>query len=241
MHYLVTVSYDGSNHHGFSRQKNVLSIQGVIEDALQSIYRYPIKIIGSGRTDASVHAIDQKIQFTETKANLSTNKVKSLLNKYLPSDIHVVNVKLVNDKFHCLRDVKSKTYIYKINTNTYDVFLSRYMLFIDHKLNIKKLKDAMKLFIGEHDFLSFSSSELTNTIRIIYKFNVTYKKGIYTFKITGNGFLRYMVRMILGSIIAYHDNKLDLQSLRKLLLIPKKGSCQYKLSGNGLCLKKITY
>jgi tRNA pseudouridine38-40 synthase len=157
-----------------------------------------------------------------------------------PIDILFKEVKIVNDKFHARFSAKYKTYIYLISSID-EIFKRNYQFFYEHKINIIKIKKAMKLFIGNHDFKSFSTSVLDNSIRTISKFNIKKRKHMYVFSITGNGFLRNMVRMILGSLLDINENKKNINDITKLLSNPKKGSSIAKVPGCGLYLKEVKY
>jgi tRNA pseudouridine38-40 synthase len=165
------------------------------------------------------------------------NGLKSLQ----PSDIDFISVKRVDGMFNARFSCKCKTYRYVINNGEYDVFKSNYEYFYKRKVNISLLKKGLNLFKGEHDFKSFSTSVLENTKRIIYKTSIV-KKGHYLYvEITGNGFLRNMVRMIMGSLIDLNEKKKSLNDIKNLLNIPSKGSAIAKIKACGLYLVDVKY
>ncbi len=241
MNYLVDVSYDGNNYHGWSIQKNNISVQQTIEQALERIYKKKITITGSGRTDTKVHAIHQYFNFHEDEVNLSIAKLIIALKDQIPSDIKINEIKNVKDSFNARYDVKAKTYLYVINIGKFDLFRNKYLLNYNKQINIDLWKKASKLFIGTHNFLSFSKSELCNTNRTITDIKIVKSKNLVNVYITGNGFLRSMVRMIIGSLIDLNNNKKSIVDIKNLINNPKKGSAISLANPCGLYLYQVIY
>ena len=241
MNYLVDISYDGNNYHGWSKQENNISIQQTIEQALKRIYHKKITIIGSGRTDAKVHAIHQYFNFHEDKINLDPSKLMNAFTYQIPKDIKINKIKIVNKNFNARYNVKLKTYLYVINTGKFDLFKNNYLLNYNKQINVNLWKKAIKLFLGTHDFLSFSKSELTNTTRTITNIKITKSNDLLNVYITGNGFLRSMVRMIIGSLIDLNNMKKSITDIVNLINNPKKGSAITLANPCGLYLYKIVY
>jgi tRNA pseudouridine38-40 synthase len=208
---------------------------------LLKVFERKINIEGSSRTDSYVHAIGQVFSFKIDNDSLPPKKILQILNKIKPRDINFVSIKKVNDKFHARFNSKSKTYEYVINLGKENVFNNNYVYNYHHKINLALLKKASKLLIGKHNFKSFSRSELENTTRTIKKINFKITDDKLTITIVGDGFLRNMVRMILGSLLDVNENKKTLNDIVILLNNPIKGSCITKLPGCGLYLKKIKY
>ena len=241
MNYLVDISYDGNNYHGWSKQKNNISIQQSIEEGLSSIYKKKINIVGSGRTDAKVHAIHQYFNFHENEINLSIDKLKNALKYKIPTDIKINNIEVVDDNFNARYNVKNKTYLYLINTNEFDLFKNNYLLNYNKPIDLNLWNKAKVLFVGTHDFLSFSKSTLVNTTRTINEIKILNNKGLVKIYINGNGFLRNMVRMIVGSLIDLNENKKSLSDIKRLISNPKKGSAITLANPCGLYLYKVNY
>ena len=166
---------------------------------------------------------------------------KKAINDLLPKSIRIKSVKIVNDNFNAQHFALNKTYKYVINTASYDLFNNDYLYNYNKKINVSLLKKASKALLGKHDFLSFSTSELKDTIRIINSISFKKDKNLLIIRINGNGFLRNQVRMIVGSLLDINENKKDKNSLEVLLTNPKKGSCIRKAPGSGLYLEKINY
>lgn len=242
MRYKVTISYNGSNYHGWAKQNELATVQKTVEDALNSFFPYPITIYGSGRTDAKVHARAQVFHFdTKKESNIRSNELLKALNNILPYDIHILQIQEANSNFNARFDVKQKTYEYIINVGKYDVFLNQLEYQYNKNIDIKKMKTAIKLFIGSHDFLSFCTEQRESNIRKIFAFKISKNNNLVYFTITANGFLRNMVRMIIGALLAFNDNKIDLITIKNNLSNPQKGHSTYKAPGCGLYLKKVKY
>ena len=208
MRYLMTFSYDGTLFSGYQIQKNKRTIQEEIEKVLKKInHDKEIKIYSSGRTDAHVHALNQKAHFDFEQFDVENLKYK--MNKMLPNDIYVKKIEEVNDDFHARFSEKVKEYTYKINTLEYNPFEANYIYQYNNHLNIEKMKEAITYFIGEHDFTSFTASKgkKEDMVRIIYDANITENNGIIEIKFRGNGFLQYMVRNMVGFLIEVGEEK----------------------------------
>ena len=235
MKYMMVISYDGSKFHGFQRQNNIRNVQGYIEENLSKILNEKIIIKGSGRTDAGVHAYYQVVHF---ETNKDIYHLKNKLNNIL-EDIKIKKIKKVDINFHARHSVKSKIYLYKIDlSNKRD---SNYYLKVNYKIDINKMKDASKVFIGTHDFENFVAGfreDYTSTINKIkfYKFN----KILYI-KFKGYGFYRYMVRNLVGSLLEVGKGKLSIEELNDILNNKDNKRRLPTSSPNGLYLYKINY
>lgn len=241
MRYLAIVQYDGTSFMGWQIQSNVRTIQEEIEKVLSKVLNTPTKIFGSGRTDARVHSIGQTFHFDSKKID-DLGKFTYSINSLLPEDIHIVSIKKVADDFHARFSAKDKTYLYILNTGRYDVFNRNYTNQYLRELDIKAIKEASKLFLGEHNFKNFTSKEedKDNYIRTINSFDVVVNGDVISFYINGNGFMRYMVRMIIGTLIEVGLGKLSLEEVKEYLS-DKDNQVPYKASPEGLFLYKVNY
>jgi len=243
MRYKVTVAYDGNRYAGFQSQVNALAIQDVIEKVLEIIFRTKIRIIMSSRTDAGVHAKGQVFHFdSDIKKDL--DKLKYSFNCLLPKDIHVIEVKNVTEKFHARFSVKNKTYEYIINNGEYDVFLDGYAYQCHYKLDIDLMKKGAELFIGEHDFGSFNTSsikEYPNQVRTISEFKITKSKDLIKIRVTSTGFLRNMVRIMVGTLLDLGRGQKSFDDVKNMLEKPSKNTRRYNADPHGLYLIKIRY
>ena len=243
MRYKVTVAYDGNNYAGFQSQINALTIQDTIEKVLAQIFREKIRIVMSSRTDAGVHAKGQVFHF-DSQVKKDLGKLKYSFNCLLPKDIHVLKIENVTEKFHSRFSVKNKTYEYIINTGEYDVFMDGYAYQCHYELDVDMMKKASKLFIGTHDFGSFNTSsikEYPNQVRTISEFKITQKKDLIIIRVTSTGFLRNMVRIMVGTLIDLGRGQKTIKDIKNMLDHPSKTTRRYNADPHGLYLIKIRY
>ena len=238
--YKLSIAYDGTNYFGFQKQKNKPTIQGKLEEAL-NLLMDSYELNYSGRTDAGVHAKSQIVNI-KTDLILDTQKINSL-NKILGDSISINSVKVVSSNFHARYGATERTYKYLVrdsksnyphlNKNTYQ----HYSL-----LNLEDLNKVAKLFIGEHNFSSFSRVEkFNNPERNIFSSKWIKKNGIYEYTIIANSFLRNMVRNIVGVQIAYSDNKISLKDVLNELKKPSGERLNFIAPAHGLILWKVKY
>ena len=195
MRFLIKFSYDGSNYNGFQYQKGLPSIQESLETALTKINNNnKTNIVATGRTDKGVHALCQYAH-ANIGVNITEEKLKRALNSNLPDDIHVINTKIVDDTFHARYDVKYKEYRYYINLGEYNPLERNYVFQYNHELNINAMKEAIKFFIGTHDFRAFvtENKEKENCIRTITTAIIEKQNNKIEIVFRGTGFLRYQV------------------------------------------------
>ncbi len=246
MRYLMTFSYDGTKFNGYQRQPNLRTIQEEIENKLTMINgQKSVKIFASGRTDALVHAINQKAHF-DLSNDLKPDKVRKSLNQLLlrqANDIYIKDVKIVNDDFNARHDVVSKTYEYKINIGEYNPIEANYSYQYCHELDINKMISASKYLLGEHDFASFvkKDSLKEDNIRDIYEILIKEINQGIVITITGNGFLRYMVRNIVGLLVTVGENKLEPIDVKTILEKKDRIFATKTAPACGLYLKDVKY
>ena len=236
------LSYKGTNFFGYQIQKDSTqrSVQKEIQDVLKRIFNSEIKIFSSGRTDRGVHAVGQVIHF-DVEKEVNVAKLKHSINCLLPSDIHFISLEEVDETFHARFSCVNKEYRYVINLGEYSPLTNDIMYNYCSSLDLEKIKEAMKLFIGRHNFINFCANDDGDYIREIYSFTCEEKENIITFKIIGNGFRRYMVRMIIGTLIEVGKNKLDIDSLRTLINGENFLRVSFKAPSEGLYLYKVNY
>ncbi len=203
--YKLTIQYDGNRYKGWQRLGDSDStIQGKIEKAISVLIGEQIEIIGSSRTDAGVHALQQVANF-KTVQELTTERIMSFLNHYLPPDISVIQVEQVDERFHARFHATEKTYLYKIWNREYSQpFLRKYSMHVVKPLDIEKMKQAAAHFIGEHDFTAYANakSKKKDSVRTIHQLELSEQDGMIELRVTGNGFLYNMVRKMVGTLIA---------------------------------------
>ncbi|MEF9984989.1 MAG: tRNA pseudouridine(38-40) synthase TruA [Malacoplasma sp.] len=242
MNYTLEISYIGTNFFGFSKQlEQYKTVQSTIEGTLLKFFNKPTPIIGCGRTDKYVHAIKHISNF-HTNETFNMDELFYFLQKNLSDDdIYIKKVEQVKENFHARFSCKSKTYLYKINDNVFNCFQKDYIYQFNRKINMRKMKRLAKHFIGEKNFLSFSTSKLENTTRTINWIKIKKEENIICIYINANGFLRNMVRMIVASLIKFSFEYDKRDNIFKLLDNPKKGSSIEKAPGLGLYLFEINY
>ena len=243
MRYKIIFSYDGSDFNGYQKQKGLRTVQYEMEKALKQINNNKdVKFSSSGRTDAFVHAYNQ-VGHADIDVKITEYKLKRALNSILPDDIYVKETKIVKDDFHSRYMVKSKEYIYKINMGEYNVLERNYVYQYNNKLNIKNMKKAAKYLIGTHDFAAFVSNEdkKEDNVRTIYKIDFTLKDNILCIKFNGNGFLKYMVRIMVATLIKVGEGKLNYKDVKTILESKDRKRIPYTAPAEGLYLNKVKY
>ncbi len=240
---LLSIEYDGTNYCGWQKQPNVKTIQGEIEKAIKQAIGEDVEIFGSGRTDAGVHALNQKAHFDMTLP-VPISKLADILNNVLPDDIVIKSSEEVDTDFHARFSVHKKCYRYKIyNSNVKNAFLATRVGVVKNKLDIDKMKEAAALLIGEHDFHGFCSANTSveNFVRTIYDIKVAQEGDFIKVDVCGNGFLYNMVRIIVGTLVDYSLGKLSLQDIKQALIQGDRSKAGQTMSPHGLYLKDVIY
>ena len=243
MRYLIKFSYDGSAYSGFQSQKGLETIQEKMEEALTKINNgKKTNIVATGRTDKGVHALAQ-YGHADIDVNITEKKLKRAMNSNLPADIHVIETKVVSDDFHARYNVKSKTYQYIINTLEYNPMERNYAFQYNYKLNVEKMKEAIKYFLGEHDFRAFvtDNKEKENCIRKITKASIKEDHGKIIITFTGNGFLRYQVRNMVGLLIKVGEGKLSPSEIKRIIESKDRTKSGKTAPAEGLYLVEVRY
>ena len=241
--YKVTLSYDGTAYGGWQRQTNTHSIQQEIEAAMEKIEGNFIRITASGITDAHVHALGQVFHFDSVK-DLAPENWRRALNSLLPHDIRIQDVCLVEDDFHARFHAVSKRYDYLITTDVNNPFYYHYMGKDRKVLDVKRMSECARVFLGTHDFTSFTSSKLDprkSKVKTITRLDIVQEEHAVRLVFEGNGFLRYMVRMIAQTLIEAGKHRLDVADVKQMLYGQDKHLCRYKAQAEGLYLVHVTY
>lgn len=244
MRYLCKVSYDGTSYCGWQKQLKLHnSIQECIEERLKRILNSKIVIYGAGRTDKGVHAFAQYFHFDSERSIENLGKFVYSLNRLLPDDIKILSIASVSDDFHARFQAKEKKYLYKINTNPKNPFSIRYEYQLMRGLDINKMTEASNIFVGKHNFMNFTSktTDSKEYIRNIYTISITDQEGLISIVLVGDGFMRYMVRMIVGALIQVGLKKVSIDELKSLFVFTPRKIVKYKAPANGLYLLDIVY
>jgi tRNA pseudouridine38-40 synthase len=238
------LAYDGSRYHGWQRQNNALTLQETIEEKIEMMVCEPVRLIASGRTDAGVHAVNQVCNF-KTRSNLDPETIKKGLNGLLPDDIFIRNAAYVPFEFHARYSVKSKVYEYRIlNKEDPDVFMRKYLWYIKTPLNLKVMVKCLGHLLGRYDFSSFRSSGSGNLdpVRSILRAELHgTEKGLLRVVIEADGFLRHMVRNIVGTVVEAGLGRISFSGFEKILESRDRRSAGIKAPPQGLFLMDVQY
>lgn len=199
----IVVAYDGSGYHGFQKQKDILTVQGVVEEVLAKLCGEAVVTAGSGRTDAGVHALAQTLTFTTNGRIPCANMVRAAAS-LLPPDIVLVSAEEVAEGFHARFSAKWKTYEYKLLVNEHNnPFMVRYAWQLREQLDVKAMNEAAQMLLGTHDFSAFRSTGSVDSspIKTIYAVQWQQRGEEIIFRISGDGFLYHMVRNLVWSLV----------------------------------------
>lgn len=246
MRYLITFSYDGSKFKGYQKQPRLKTVQGEIEKALKKINsNKDVSISASGRTDALVHAYNQKAHF-DLEINIPLDKLKRSLNGLIGDYIYIKKIEKVSDDFHARFNVRAKEYIYVINMGEYNPIEKDYVYQYNKKLDLVEIERAMKYLEGTHDFKSFSKAneEKDDFVRTIVQTNLIRNlKDVnkVTLSFVGTGFLRYQVRNMVGLLIEIGEGKKTSEDVIDILKACDRRKAGITAPAEGLYLKDVFY
>lgn len=240
---LCTVTYHGAHYNGWQVQTNAKTIQGTIQTALSKLHKEPVAITGSGRTDAGVHAFGQTFHF-DTTLKLTEDQWIKALNSLLPMDIRILDVVFTDRNFHARYSVERKRYDYLILREEPNPFSYQTHLSVTRKLDFTKMRETMALFIGAHDFTSFCANtleETPNQVRTIFTFDLEDEGEQLRFILEGDGFLRYMVRMLVAVVLDTGSGKLSPKQVAEILARKDKQAYSGIVDPCGLYLMEVVY
>lgn len=240
----IIIEYDGTDYHGWQCQGDLPTVQKTIEDAIRKITGENVKITGSGRTDAGVHAMGQVANFF-TQAQMDTETLRKALNSTLPRDISIIKAQEVPGGFHAQFSSRSKVYEYRIFNRPHPPALQRNRVWhIPQKLDTKKMREAAAYLEGTHDFSVFATADITvkTTVRTVKRVHVRKtREGIILIEIEAVGFLKRMVRMITGTLVETGKRKLSPEGFGQILAEGQKTKNVFTAPPQGLFLKKVVY
>lgn len=240
----LVIQYDGSRYRGWQKLGDSdKTIQGKIEYVLGEMTNEKIELIGSGRTDAGVHAFKQVANF-HTKSEMSGEAILDYLYKYLPEDIVVMNAEEVDERFHSRYNVKGKKYLYRIwNSKRHNPFIRKHCTHISDSLDIRQMRDAAEHFTGRHDFTSFTSLKSKNKSKEREMFSVEIKKENELMDIIfhGDGFLYNMARIMAGTLIEVGVGRISADSIPKILNKKDRSLSGPTAPSSGLILYDVEY
>lgn len=242
---LLTVAYDGSGYFGWQKQadKTYPTVQEAFEKALSDFFRQEIVCIGASRTDRGVHAFGQRATI-EVDTTVPTEKIPLALHSFLPEDIVIVDAIDVDEKFHPRYDCVNKTYEYKIyNAKFRNPTYRKYSEFNHKILDIIAMNSAAQVLMGKHDFKAFAASGFSSktSVRTIFGISVEKRDEFVIIKVTGDGFLYNMVRIIAGTLIMVGEGKISKPQLEEILLSCDRTKAGKTAGPEGLTLVNIKY
>jgi len=242
----MLVAYDGTDYSGWQRLGHTQhTVQQVLEDCLSSIFNEHITVIGSGRTDAGVHAQGQQAHFDALPDPKRVGQLKHALRRMLPPSVILKGLWLAPPEFHAIWSVERKTYIYRLETRpTPNIFTYRYSTWLHFPLDLELLQQHTKYLVGYQDFKSFmtSGSPVKTTLREVYsaEWNEP-KKDCFTLTISGSGFLKQMVRNIVGTLVMLNKGSAPPEKTKEILEAKDRQKALWTAPARGLTLSKVFY
>lgn len=240
----LIIEYDGTNYRGWQVQPKGATVQGMIEEKLVLLTKEAVHLVGSGRTDAGVHAFGQVAHF-KTQSQIEVRSIQKALNSLLPADIVIKGIMEAEEFFHARKESKSKVYEYRILNRPFRSAIQReYCWHIPQKLDLKQMKKATQELIGEHDFSSFRSvgsptrTAVRKVIRAEWKRG---REGSIRFEIEASGFLKQMVRAVVGTLVEVGRGKITAEEFRRILASRDRKTAGPTAPAHGLFLKEVKY
>lgn len=250
MNYKLLIQYDGTDFHGWQVQNNNLrTVQGELEKVIGMLEQSEVKVIGSGRTDAGVHAEGQVVNVHLSRP-FTTAKLRLAINGNIRRDLRVLSIEEAAEDFHARFSAKVKTYVYRVvNAPVMSPFWLRYAHHESRLLNVERMNEAARLFLGKHDWTGFSAarSDVENRVRTVKEFSVNSfwdaraNTSIIEFRISANGFLRYMVRSIVGTLLEVGRDEKDFATILRAIKTGERNLSGQTAPAHGLTLLKVDY
>ncbi|MCD8324098.1 MAG: tRNA pseudouridine(38-40) synthase TruA [Clostridiales bacterium] len=242
--YKMLLSYDGSRYLGWEHQPNTdMTIQGKLEQVLSRMTGQETEVIGAGRTDAGVHARGM-VANARMETALSETEIRDYMNRYLPDDICVRDVRQASDRFHSRYNARGKTYRYTCYVGECKpVFDRKYVYVPEDVPDVARMQKAAELLIGTHDFASFCSNPRMkkSTVRKVDRIEIVQKGAYLTFTYHGTGFLQHMVRILTGTLLEVGYGKREPESMEELIAARQRALAGFTAPAKGLCLMKVDY
>jgi len=242
----LLIAYKGTHYRGWQNQRNDPTIQETLENAVKKIFRDNIPLTAAGRTDAGAHALGQ-IAHCDIPSSVNLARISLLkgLNSYLPEGIHILRVWKAPDHFHALHSALRKQYIYLLSNKAIpNVFLSSLVYWYPHSIQWEKLQAMSQIIQGQHDFKSLQNSgtSVKNTVRTVFSAQwIFLKKHILCFKIVGDGFLKQLVRNLVGTQLTLMNQDQSVQKLKTILANTNRSAAFKTVPASGLYLHKVYY
>lgn len=246
MRYVLLVQYDGTHFSGFQRQVNARTVQGELERAAAEIFKGKTRVAGSGRTDAGVHAFGQ-VCHLDAETTIPAERLRECFNALLPPDVKVIRSALAPEGFDCTRNTKKKTYVYTAYYSECDLpLLNRYSTRLKERPDVARMRRAAAMLEGEHDFKAFSStgSSAKTSVRTVYEIKIETKAipfgEQYKIRVTGNGFLYNMVRILAGELVSIGCGK-GMDNIESAFASGERSLIAKTMPAAGLALERVDY
>lgn len=239
----LVIEYDGTNYAGWQRQSNIVTIQQKVEEAIENVVGKFTEVIGSSRTDAGVHAKGFVCNFL-TESKIPVEKFKTALNSFLPEDIVIVKSEEVDISFHARFDSMGKRYVYTVLIGNQRPAIGRnYIYYFQRAVNIEKMREAAKSFLGTHDFSAFkkSGSNTKTNVRTIREVDIVQKENVMKFIIVGDGFLYNMIRIMVGTLLEVGIGRFKPEDIIEILKSKDRAKAGKSAPASGLCLEEVFY
>jgi tRNA pseudouridine38-40 synthase len=249
MNYRLTIQYDGTDFHGWQMQAGHRSVQGELTSALSLIEGAAVTVHGAGRTDAGVHA-EAQVACVRLRRELTPDKLRAAINGNVARDVRVVEVAHVPEDFHARFSARGKTYCYRVyNERIMSPFWMRYAHHEARALNLAAMREAARLFIGEHDWTAFSSAQtdVQTRVRNVTELSITERLSargrgrLVEIRVSADGFLRYMVRSIAGALLAAGRGDTDAQAISRAIESGERIIVAATAPAHGLTLVEVHY
>jgi tRNA pseudouridine38-40 synthase len=242
MKYKGTCAFDGTDYVGWQTQQNGRSIEEKIVEIFSQIYNQPIKIYGASRTDAGVHAEGYVFHY-EVESMLIPNNVVSGFNRLAPLSIRLLALEAVDDMFSARFSISKKTYRYQLYQGESSPFEHRYYHYIYRKLSIERMQQVLDVFKGQHDFRNFTIKEedTFDFQRTIYSLELKVIDEAIHITFVGNGFMTHMIRMLVGTVLAFEKGKITMEFIEDKLTSKERKPVPFKVEPKGLILERINY
>ncbi len=249
MRYKLLIQYDGTDFHGWQVQDNARTIQGELERVIGLIENKPVHVAGSGRTDAGVHAQGQ-VASVDILRPFTADRLVNAINGNLWRDIRVISAERVADEFHARFSATGKTYVYRIiNAPVMSPFWRRYAHHESRPLDIARMERASRLLLGEHDWTAFSNAQSDGHTRVRTVTDCRFEShwdsragaSLIEFSISANGFLRYMVRSIVGTLLEVGRGNMDADDVQTAIITGDRSLAGPTAPPHGLTLLNVEY
>jgi tRNA pseudouridine38-40 synthase len=249
MNYKLLIQYDGTDFHGWQIQEGQRTVQGELTRVLSLLEGAPVQVFGSGRTDAGVHAEGQTASVKLSKP-FETEKLRAAVNGNLWRDVRVLKVEKAADDFHARFSAMGKTYVYRVvNAPVLSPFWARYAVLESRPLNLTRMQEAAQAFLGTHDWTAFSaaSAEAENRVREITQLTIETRwdarasAAFFDITVSAEGFLRYMVRSIVGTLLEVGREEKSVETVQEAILTGNRFLAGATAPAQGLTLLKVDY